>query len=68
MNTIRFYIEPNVSWLALYGVANSAIGSYRVSWHLAEIDGTFTAEVITEPSTYALIAGLSSFAWIIVCR
>ena len=68
VHTLRFNIEPDVSWLTLYGKANSAQGGSGVSWHLSEIDGTVTAEVIPESSTFALIAGLVSFAWIIARR
>ena len=54
----RYNVGPYAGWT---GVAN---GNVTIS----ELAGVATAEVIPEPSTYALIAGFACFAWVFYFR
>lgn len=53
---LRFNVGPDAGWSDLNNVT------------LSELTGTASAEVVPEPSTYALIAGLTCFAWVFALR
>lgn len=55
---LRYNVGPYAGWT---GITN---GNVTIS----ELAGIANAEVIPEPSTYALIAGLTCFAWVFTLR
>ena len=54
---LRFNIGPNAGW-----------SDFNPNVTLSEFTGIASAEVVPEPSTYALIAGLTCFAWVFALR
>lgn len=65
VHTLQFNVDPDINFIALTGEPNGAQGGNSVPWHLAEIDGTVTAEInVPETSTFALLTGLIAFVFI----
>ena len=67
VHSMVFSVESHITHLRLNTLVRPG-WSTNQHFKISEIEGSASAEVVPEPSTYALIAGLASFAWIIARR
>ncbi|MAV39481.1 MAG: hypothetical protein CML12_02745 [Puniceicoccaceae bacterium] len=68
VHNVEFNVAADITHLRFNIPANAGWNDFNPNVTLSEIAGIASAEVVPEPSTYALIAGLTCFAWVFALR